>query len=278
MPSCFPRAAYYIHRQPQRWESGMARVFISGSSDGLGLMVGRFLADQGHRVLLHARNDARATDARKAVPKAEAVVVGDVATIAAAKDVAKQVNALGSFDAIIHNAAVGYRESHRVTSDGLPHVFAINTLSAYILTALIERPKRLVYLSSGMHRHAEANLDDILWKRRRWNGSDAYAESKLHDTMLALAIARRWPEVFSNSLEPGWVPTKMGGPGAPDDMKQAHLTQAWLAAGGDPKVDVTGEYFYHLKRMRSNPQAHNPSLQDRLIAICADISGVTLPA
>ena len=134
----------------------MARIFITGSADGLGLMVGQLLADQGHRVVLHARNDARAADAKKAAPKAEAVVVGDLATIAAAKDVAAQVNALGRFDAVIHNAAVGFRESRRVTSDGLPHVFAINTLAPYILTALIERPKRLVYLSSGMHHAPSA--------------------------------------------------------------------------------------------------------------------------
>ena len=198
-------------------------------------------------------------------------------SIAGAKQVATQVNTLGQFDAVIHNAAVGYREGHQVSADGLPHVFAINTLAAYILTALIERPKRLIYLSSGMHHHADANLDDILWKKRHWNGSAAYAESKLHDAMLAFAIARRWPGVFSNSLEPGWVPTKMGGPGAPDDMDQAHLTQAWLAAGDDPKADVTGQYFYHLKRKESNAQAQDVALQDRLIAICAEISRVALP-
>ena len=171
----------------------MSRIFISGSTTGLGLMAGELLASQSHRVVLHARNAERAEDARRALPKAEAVVIGDVETIAGAKDIASQANALGRFDAVIHNAAVGYHEGHRVTSDGLPHVFAINTLSAYILTALVERPKRLVYLSSGMHHHANANLDDILWKKRRWNGSTAYAESKLHDAMLAFAIARRWP-------------------------------------------------------------------------------------
>lgn len=255
----------------------MSRIFISGSSTGLGLMAAERLTEQGHQVVLHARNSDRAKDARKALPAAEAIVTGDVATIAGAKEVAAQVNALGSFDAVIHNAAVGYREAHRVTADGLPHVFAINTLSAYILTALIERPKRLVYLSSGMHHHADANLDDILWKKRRWNGSEAYAESKLHDAMLAFAIARRWPDVFSNSLEPGWVPTRMGGPGAPDDMDQAHLTQAWLAAGDDPKADVTGHYFYHMKRREPNPQALDAGLQNRLIEICAELSGVTLP-
>jgi NAD(P)-dependent dehydrogenase (short-subunit alcohol dehydrogenase family) len=255
----------------------MSRIFISGSSTGLGLMAADLLVGKGHSVVLHARNAKRAEEAYQELPRAEAIMVGDIETIAGAKDLAAQVNALGRFDAVIHNAAVGYREGHRVTADGLPHVFAINTLSAYILTALIERPKRLVYLSSGMHHHADANLDDILWKERRWNGSTAYAESKLHDTILAFAIARRWPDVFSNSLEPGWVPTKMGGSGAPDDMDQAHLTQAWLAAGDDPEAEVTGQYFYHLKRRKPNPQSQDVALQDGLIAICSEISGVALP-
>jgi NAD(P)-dependent dehydrogenase (short-subunit alcohol dehydrogenase family) len=255
----------------------MSRIFITGSSAGLGLMAAELLIEQGHQVVAHARDETRSHETKLAVPTVQAIVVGDLDTIAAAKDVAEQVNALGHFDAVIHNAAVGYQEGHRLTKDGLPHLFAINTLSAYILTALIEKPKRLVYLSSGMHQHADANLDDSLWRKRRWNGSSAYAESKLHDAMLAFAIARRWPGVFSNSLEPGWVPTKMGGAGAPDDMDQAHRTQAWLAAGDDPKSNVSGKYFFHLREKRPNPQAHDPTLQDRLVEICADVSGVALP-
>jgi NAD(P)-dependent dehydrogenase (short-subunit alcohol dehydrogenase family) len=254
------------------------RIFISGSSTGLGLMAAELLVKQGHQVVLHARNAARAEDARRELSQTEAVVIGDLETIAGAKDVAAKVNALGRFDAVIHNAAVGYREGRRATADGLPHVFAINTLSAFILTALIERPMRLVYLSSGMHHQADAHLDDILWKKRSWNGSQAYAESKLHDAMLAFAIARRCPDVLSNALEPGWVPTKMGGAGAPDDMNQAHRTQAWLAVDQDPEAQVTGKYFYHLKRKAANPQANDPVLQDRLIVICSEISGVALPA
>jgi NAD(P)-dependent dehydrogenase (short-subunit alcohol dehydrogenase family) len=255
----------------------MSRIFISGSSTGLGLMAGELLITQGHQVVLHARNAARAHDARRALPGAEAVVEGDLESIAGATKVAARVNDLGRFDAVIHNAAVGYREGHHLTADGLPHVFAINTLAAYILTALIERPRRLVYLSSGMHHHADANLDDILWKRRRWDGSTAYAESKLHDAILAFAVARRWPDVLSNSLEPGWVPTKMGGAGAPDDMDQAHLTQAWLVASDDPEAKVTGDYFYHMRRRAPNPQANDAALQDRLVTICAELSGVPLP-
>jgi NAD(P)-dependent dehydrogenase (short-subunit alcohol dehydrogenase family) len=256
----------------------MSRIFITGSSTGLGLMTGELLIGQGHQVVLHARNAARAADAKRALPRAEAIVEGDLDTIAGAKNVAARVNDLGRFDAVIHNAAVGYREGHHLTADGLPHVFAINTLSAYILTALIERPQRLVYLSSGMHHNADANLDDILWKKRRWNGSTAYAESKLHGAILAFAVARRWPDVFSNSLEPGWVPTKMGGAGAPDDMDQAHLTQAWLAGSDDSKAQVTGRYFYHLAPLAPNPQANNVTLQDHLVAVCAELSGVRLRA
>jgi NAD(P)-dependent dehydrogenase (short-subunit alcohol dehydrogenase family) len=255
----------------------MSRVFISGSSAGLGLMAGRLLVNDGHQVVLHARSEKRAVDARRTLPQTEAVVIGDVETIAGAKDLAAQVNALGHFDAVIHNAAVGYREGHRATADGLPHVFAINTLAAYILTALIEKPRRLVYLSSGMHHHADANLDDVLWQKRRWNGSAAYAESKLHDTMLAFAVSRLWPDVLSNALEPGWVPTKMGGAGAPDDMGQAHLTQAWLATSDDPAAQTTAGYFYHLKPREPNPQARDFALQDRLLSICRQISGVEIP-
>ena len=255
----------------------MARVFITGSADGLGLMVGQVLADQGHRVVLHARNGDRASEAKKAAPKAEAVVVGDLASIAATKDLARQVNALGSFDAIIHNAAVGFREGHRVTDDGLPHVFAINTLAPYILTALIERPKRLVYLSSGMHDRAIANLDDILWRKRRWDGSTAYAESKLHDVLLAFTVARLWQNVLSNAMTPGWVPTKMGGAGAPDDIDQAHLTQVWLATSDDAEARTTGGYFYHLKRREPNGEAREISVQDRLVDICGEISGIAMP-
>ncbi|MGH8158557.1 MAG: SDR family NAD(P)-dependent oxidoreductase [Rhodanobacter sp.] len=255
----------------------MSRIFISGSSAGLGLMAAQLLAKQGHQVVLHARNEHRAEAARHELPTAEAIIVGELETIAGAKDVAARVNQLGHFDAVIHNAAVGYREGLRLTDDGLPHVFAINTLSPYILTALIDRPARLVYLSSGMHHDADAHLDDLLWRTRRWNGSTTYAESKLHDAMLAFAIARRWTGVLSNALEPGWVPTTMGGASAPDDIDQAHLTQAWLAAADDPKAMVSGRYFYHLRQRTPNPQARDIELQDRLISLCADISGVVLP-
>ena len=182
----------------------MARVFVTGSADGLGLMAGQLLLEQGHQVVLHARNDSRAKDARKSAPGAEAVVVGDVSTIAQMRSVAEQVNKLGQFDAVIHNVALGYQELQRnETEDGLPRLFAVNVIAPYVLTALIHKPRRLVYLSSGMHRGAGPDLQDITWTQRRWQGGRVYAESKMLDLLLAYGIARRWPDVLSNAVEPG---------------------------------------------------------------------------
>jgi NAD(P)-dependent dehydrogenase (short-subunit alcohol dehydrogenase family) len=253
----------------------MARVFITGSSDGLGLMAGRLLLDQGHKVVLHARNQNRANELRGKVAGAEAIVVGDLSSIAQTKSVAEQVNELGVMDAVIHNAAVGYQEPKRVeTEDGLPQVFAVNTLAPYILTVLIRKPKRLIYLSSGLHKQGDASLDDLTWERRRWDGTQAYSDTKLHDVLLAFAVARLWPDVLSNALEPGWVPTKMGGPSAPDDLDQGHRTQVWLALSDDPAAKVTGQYFYHLKRRAAHPAAHDPKIQDKLLAACKETSGL----
>jgi NAD(P)-dependent dehydrogenase (short-subunit alcohol dehydrogenase family) len=256
----------------------MARIFITGSADGLGQMAARLLVADGHRVTLHARHAQRACEALAAVPGAEGAVCGDLSRIDELRSVARQVNALGSFDAIIHNAGIGYRERRRIaTVDGLPHVFAVNTLAPYVLTALIHKPRRLVYVSSGMHQSGDASLRDLEWNARRWNGAQAYSDSKLHDVILAFAVARLWPDVLSNALEPGWVPTKMGGTGAPDDLEAAPKTQVWLATSYEPAATVTGEYFYHQQARSPLPAARDPQIQDQLLAACGTYSGISFP-
>lgn len=257
----------------------MARVFITGSSDGLGRMAAALLVEQRHGVVLHARNPQRGQEAMSAVPQAETVVVGDLTSIAQTRNVAEQINRLGSFDAVIHNAGIGYREARRIaTEDGLPHVFAVNTLAPYILTALIKKPKRLVYLSSGLHQSGDASLQDLAWEHRPWEGQQAYSDTKLHDVLLAFAVARHWPDVFSNALEPGWVATKMGGSGAPDDLDAGHRTQVWLAVSDDPTAMVTAEYFYHMRVRKPNPSTRQTERQEELLDACKRFSGVELPA
>lgn len=255
----------------------MARVFITGSSDGLGLLAGRQLAEAGHRVVLHARNEARAEETRRDLPQAEAVLVGDVSAIAAMRAVAAQANELGRFDAVIHNVAVGSRAGRSDSPDGLCSLFAVNVLAPYVLTALMTRPDRLIYLSSGMHTGGDPALDDPQWTRRRWNGSQAYADSKLFDTMLAFAVARCWPQVRSNALTPGWVPTRMGGAGAPDDLMLGAATQVWLATSHDPAALVTGRYFYHQQQRPAHQAAAQPGWQDALLAYCRGLTGIALP-
>jgi NAD(P)-dependent dehydrogenase (short-subunit alcohol dehydrogenase family) len=255
----------------------MARIFITGSSDGLGLMAGKLLVQWGHRVTLHARNEARAAAARRALPEVEAVVVGDVASIAATRSVADQVNALGPHDAVIHNVGIGSRSGRVETTDGLSQLFAVNVLAPYLLTALLTRPDRLVYISSGMHNSGDAHLDDAQWVKRRWNGSQAYSDSKLFDVMLAFAVARLWPMVKSNAVTPGWVPTKMGGAGAPDSLALGAVTQSWLAVSDDSGALVSGHYFYHKKIERTHHAASNKELQDQLLDYCAKLTGVALP-
>jgi NAD(P)-dependent dehydrogenase (short-subunit alcohol dehydrogenase family) len=254
----------------------MARIFITGSADGLGRMAAQRLVASGHDVVLHARDADRARHAMQASPGARHVVVGDLSRIAETRAVADQANAVGPFDTVIHNAGVGYREGRVETGDGLEHIFAINVLAPYLLTALIDPPRRLVYLSSGMHRGGDPSLEDLQWQHRRWNGSQAYADSKLFDVVLAFAVARRWPGVYSNAVEPGWVATKMGGPGAPDDLAQGSETQAWLAVSDEPHATVSGRYFYHKRQKDPHLAALDIRVQDGLLRACAQLSGVSL--
>jgi len=254
----------------------MRRVFITGSTDGLGRNAAETLLAEGHQVVLHARTRDRAAALTDLAPKAAGVVIGDLASAAQTRSIAEQVNKLGRMDAVIHNAGI-FREAARGnTPEGHAKVLAVNVLAPYVLTALIERPDRLVYLSSGMHRGGEGPLDDIDWSKRSWDTYRAYSESKLYITALAFAVARQWPKVFSNAVDPGWVPTKMGGRGAPDDLEAGHLTQTWLATSEDAAAKTSGGLWHHRKRQEPAPQSLDARFQDELLAKLATLTGVKL--
>lgn len=254
----------------------MRRVFITGSTDGLGRGAAEELIEQGHQVVLHARSKERAAALSALAPKAAGVVIGDLSSAAQTRSLAGQVNKLGRMDAVIHNAGIFREPTRGSTPEGHAKVFAVNVLAPYMLTALIERPDRLVYLSSSMHRSGEGPLDDIDWTTRRWDTYRAYSESKLFVTALAFAVARRWPKVYSNAVDPGWVPTKMGGSGAPDDLEQGHQTQTWLATSDDAAAKTSGGLWFHRERQKPAAQSLDTKFQDELLARLAAITGVKL--
>ena len=254
----------------------MSRVFITGSTDGLGFAAARALIEDGHEVVLHARSRERAVALADLGKRSLGIVFGDLSSSVDTHQVAEQVNAIGRMDAVIHNAGIYRVVSRSSTAEGHAKTLAVNTLAPYMLTALIERPVRLIYISSGMHHRGRPVLRDIDWVERRWDQTQAYSESKLYVTTLALAVARLWPDVLSNAVDPGWVPTKMGGAGATDDLDQGYLTQTWLAVSDDRAATVSGAYWFHRQRQAPAAEACVVRFQDQLVSSLAELTGVSL--
>ncbi len=244
----------------------MARIFVTGSADGLGHGAADTLLIDGHDVVVHARSETRLEGVADLVERGAVVVIGDLSDLDETRALADQVNALGRMDAVIHNAGVGRGSGAAI----LP----VNVVAPYLLTALIERPERLVYLSSSMHRSGHADLGKLDWGGARETAS--YSDSKLLVTVLSAAIARIWPDVLSNAVDPGWVPTKMGGASAPDDLREGHLTQTWLATSDDPRARTSGGYWRHRSLATPHPSVADEGLQDDLLDALAGHTGARL--
>lgn len=275
----------------------MARFFITGSSDGLGLLTAQRLVAAGYRLVLHARNTQRAAETKMACPGAEAVLVADLTSIEETKQLAAEANAMCEKDAgrnseawdeddgyaaVIHNAGVYSAMEGVPGKSGLPSLFSVNVLAPYVLTCLMAAtrssnpPKRLIYVSSGLHRSGSSAA---LRPGRLEHCS--YSDSKLADVMLAKAFARRLqkPEdLVCSSVDPGWVPTKMGGRSAPGDIDAAVDTYVMLALGeGDAAKAPSGAYFYDSKVARSAKAAEDAGAQVALLEELQRISGVSIP-
>ncbi|KAI9369376.1 hypothetical protein BJX61DRAFT_151267 [Aspergillus egyptiacus] len=260
----------------------MARIFITGSSDGIGLAAAKLLTERGHSVVLHARNADRAATTRTAIPAAEAILIGDLSSIAETKDLAAQANALTKehgrpFDTIIHNAGIGYgaTSSRTITPDGISAVFAVNTLAPYILTCLMERPTgRMLFMSSDSHYSGDERLRGDVTR------SHSYADSKLHDVMLANAFARRWGKLGVDvvSMHPGWVRTKMGGSVAPGGVdRPAEALAEWAVGEGRLAGARNGAFLTTRGEERAHPGAADVGRQEELLRICREVSGVAVP-
>jgi NAD(P)-dependent dehydrogenase (short-subunit alcohol dehydrogenase family) len=240
------------------------RVLVTGSADGLGLAAAIELQKAGHDVVVHVRNRDRLDAVAEPMAAGAQVVVGDLAELEQVVALADQVNDLGRMDAVIHNAAV---------SDGAS-VLPVNVVAPYVLTASLQRPDRLVYLSSGMHRGGSTRLSGLDWSGRRSTAS--YSDSKLFLTALSAAVARLWPDVLSNAVDPGWVPTRMGGPHAPDDLRLGHLTQEWLATSTDPAALSSAGYWHHQRLVDPHPAVRDEQFQGKLLEALSGVTGLSL--
>jgi NAD(P)-dependent dehydrogenase (short-subunit alcohol dehydrogenase family) len=276
LPIRFALQAIHRPRLPACLEKALNLIFITGSTQGLGLAAARTLLDEGHEVVLHARSAESAAMLAPLASRAAGVVIGDLCSAEETRSVAQQVNIVGRMSAVIHNAGMFGESGRGLTPEGHAATLAVNTLAPYMLTALIERPARLIYLSSSMHQGADSSLRDMDWIERRWHRERAYSESKLYITALALAVSRYWPDVLANAVDPGWVPTRMGGPSAPDDLVMGAHTQAWLATSNDAAATVSGGYWYHRTRQTPASETFDTAFQDRLIARLGELTGVSL--
>ncbi|KAL2257680.1 hypothetical protein VTK26DRAFT_9314 [Humicola hyalothermophila] len=252
----------------------MGRFFITGSSDGLGSLTAKRLIAQGHQVVLHARNSERAQDAAAACPGADAVLVGDLSSIDETKALAADANRLGPYDAVIHNAGVFRGVEHALGKSGLPMRFSVNTLAPYILTCLMALPKRLVYVSSSMHAGGQPNVGTEGGDDMNALLQSGYSDTKLHNVMFAKAFSRRWPQVGCYSVDPGWVPTKMGGPSAPGRTEDGVDTFVMLALGKGEESWTPGGYFASSEERQPSVVADDVRLQELLLERLAEISGV----
>ncbi|KAI0432755.1 short chain dehydrogenase [Xylaria sp. FL1042] len=262
----------------------MGRIFITGSTDGLGLRAAKQLVSRGHTVYLHARNAQRASDARNACPGAADVLLGDLTSIEETKALATSLSKLEPMDCIFHNAGL-YLGPYRAQAEGYPGVFAVNVLAPYILTCLAPLPKRLLYVSSDSHRAGSTNLDDFGWRERhkagRFSDRGAYADTKIYNTMFGYVFARRFASkgVVAHSADPGWVPTKMGGAGAPGDIDESDRLYVMLAEGSGEAEGKNGCYWANGKigPAQSKKETYDEEAQDALLSKLEEITGVRVP-
>jgi NAD(P)-dependent dehydrogenase (short-subunit alcohol dehydrogenase family) len=256
----------------------MARILITGSTDGFGFEAARQLIERKHEVYLHARNQERADEVKAKCPGAAGVLIADLTTVAETRKLADDANAIGTFDAVILNAGLLYGPFRKSDLDVPASVF-VNLVSPYILAALLKQPKRLIFIASVLHHEADTGLKDIFWLERgekEWKDFQAYCDSKFHVVLLVNAMARRFKNTSVIAVHPGYVPTKLAGNGATDKMEDGIETYVMLAEG-DYDTSLTGAYF-NPKRERAQPHAltADQDKQEAVVKACEDLTGVKL--
>jgi NAD(P)-dependent dehydrogenase (short-subunit alcohol dehydrogenase family) len=257
----------------------MARILITGSTDGFGLEAARQLVQRNHTVYLHARSQERADDAKAKCPGAAGVLIADLTSVRETRKLAEEANAIGTFDAVILNAGLLYGPFRKTPDTGVPAMVFVNVLAPYILSCLLKKPKRLVFIASILHREANTSVKDIFWFKRgekEFQDFPAYCDSKLHVMLLAKAVARRFNGTSVTAVHPGYVATKLGGQGATDKLEDGVETYVMLAEG-DYDQSLTGVYFEPKKKIGEPLEVTgDENLQEVVVKACEEVTGLKL--
>lgn len=244
--------------QPLSDSETKKNILITGSTDGIGLMTAQYLKSRGHTVIGHARNQQRAGDLNDVLPEIDDILIADFTQLSEVEQFAQESQSFNNLDTVIHNA--GIHGSH--------NLFTVNVVVPYVLTHLMNKPKQFIYLSSMDHGWGKYNLDNIKQNKV------SYADTKLHIAMIALAFAQAYPEIQINPIEPGWVPTNMGGQGAPDDMAISYMTQVNLI---EEKINYSGTLLVDSKPVKNpNSTLSTPDALTELMDYLADRTGFTV--
>jgi len=170
---------------------------------------------------------------------------------------AGELEAFGPFDAVVHNAGTMDRSL----------AVAVNVVAPYVLTALMQPPGRSIVLSSGMHLSGTTDLAR----------GGSYSDTKLWVTTLTMALAGMRPSTLSHAVDPGWVPTRMGGGGAPDDLVEGHRTQVWLASAREDEIEPrTGGYWHHHAPREPHRATRDAAFQSSVLEHLEGLTGVRI--
>jgi NAD(P)-dependent dehydrogenase (short-subunit alcohol dehydrogenase family) len=255
-------------------------ALVTGSTDGVGRMVARRLADQGARVLIHGRNHDRGSELLQQIEadgRGSAVFLpADLSSLAEVRRLADLVRQhCNRLDLLINNAGIGSGAAageRQTSADGHELRFAVNYLAGFLLTRLLlplmvlNKPARIVNVAS-LAQHA-IDFDDVML-RRGYTGGRAYAQSKLAQIMFTFDLAREFDAkiVTANCLHPAtYMATTM--------VRQSGVTPISTVEEGAEAIfnlavsqeldGHSGAFYNGLRPSTANAQAYDVDARERL--------------
>jgi NAD(P)-dependent dehydrogenase (short-subunit alcohol dehydrogenase family) len=248
----------------------MAKVLVTGSTDGIGKQTALELARGGAHVIVHGRSEERAAAAALSVGAAE-IWVCDFGSLEEVRAAAARLPP--GIDVLINNAGV-YLQKRQLTKDGHETTFQVNHLAPFLLTNLLlpslGKGARIVNVSSQLHSSGLMAWEDLMGEKN-FSGFGAYAQSKLANVLFTRELARRQQKATVNALHPGVIGTKLlrgGFGGVGGSVEQGAATPVYLATSKEVQ-GVTGKYFIQRREMAPAPQAIDEGAARRLWDVSA---------